>query len=272
MQRSYCYDRPTIYGVAGDKSENPQASEPHYRRIAAELRAAITQGEYRPGHTLPSVRTLMVKHEVSRQTVQNALKLLHAEGLIESNFGAGTVVRERPTIERRGLDRLRRKNREAGEGAFLRDGRSSGFTATSRTKVTFEPADERTAAALDIAVGDEVVVRSRVMSADDVPVQLATSRLPRSITAGTRIEQADTGKGGSYGLLDELGHRLQRGVEYVSTRPASVEEAAALRLRPGMPVFEVTRVAFTVDDRPVEINDMVMNGERYQLVYEVPLD
>ncbi|HEY3482619.1 MAG TPA: GntR family transcriptional regulator [Streptomyces sp.] len=258
--------------MGADTSGNAKASKPNARQIAADLRAQIARGDYRPGQQLPSTAALQKTYGVANQTVQNAFNLLHQQGITEGRAGAGVFVRERPTVQRRGLDRLRRANREAGQGAFLGDARYSGFTATSKTEVTFEPADERTAAALDIAVGDEVVVRSRVMSADDVPVQIATSRLPRSITAGSRIEQIDTGPSGSYGVLDELGHQLQHGVEYVSTRPATADEATLLRIQPGAPVFEVTRIAFTVAGRPVEINSMVMNGERYQLVYEVPLD
>jgi GntR family transcriptional regulator len=258
--------------VGEDANENKPARGARTRRVADELRAAIRSGEYRPGHQLPSTAALKDRFGVSNQTVQNALNVLRDEGLIEGRAGAGVFVRERPTVQRRGLDRLRRARRDIDQGAFMGDAIYSGFTANSQTTVSFEHADERTAAALDINVGDEVTVRSRVMSADGVPVQLATSRLPRSITIGSRIEEVDTGKGGSYALLDGLGYRLHHGVEYVSARPASPEEAELLRIQSGSPVFEVTRIAYDTTDRPVEINDMVMNGERYQLVYEVPLD
>lgn len=258
--------------VGEDANENKPARGARTRRVADELRAAIRSGEYRPGHQLPSTAVLKERYGVSNQTVQNALNVLRDEGLIEGRTGAGVFVRARPTVQRRGLDRLRRASRDIGQGAFMGDAVYSGFTATSQTEVTFEAADERTAAALGIDIGDEVTVRSRVMSADGVPVQLATSRLPRSITAGSRIEQVDTGAGGSYGLLDDLGYRLEHGVEYVSARPASAEEANLLRIQSGTPVFEVTRIAYDTTGRAVEINDMVMNGERYQLVYEVPLD
>ncbi|MBP2341097.1 GntR family transcriptional regulator [Saccharothrix coeruleofusca] len=258
--------------MAGDQSENPQASEPRYQQIAADLRAAITRGDYKPGHALPTVTTLKDHYGVSRQTVQTALAVLRAEGLTESRFGAGTIVRARPTVLRVSSKRLSRAERQAGRGAMMSDAATGGFTVTSSVSVSFTTADASLAETLGISEGDEVLVRDRVMSADGVRVQLATSWLPRTITRGTQIEQENSGQGGIYARLEDLGYRLARAVESVRARPATAEEAERLQLQLGAPVAEVVRVVFTSEDRPVEVNRMVMAGERYELVYEVPLD
>jgi len=63
--------------------------------------------------------------------------------------------------------------------------------------------ETRFAATLEIEPGTEVLVRDRIMFADDEPVQLATSYLPRDITRGTVIENEDTGPGGVYARLEE---------------------------------------------------------------------
>jgi DNA-binding transcriptional MocR family regulator len=60
-------------------------------RIAAELRAWITTAP--PGARLPSTRALVAHHQASPLTVQNALRDLRAEGLIDSQPGIGTFVR-----------------------------------------------------------------------------------------------------------------------------------------------------------------------------------
>lgn len=256
--------------MASDTSGNARP-ELRYRALAAELRAAITRREYRAGQALPSVSSLIKRHGVSRQTVQSALDVLRDEGLIEGRPGAGVFVRERPTVQRLARNRLSRAERDAGRGAMMTDAATGGFTVTVQTDVYFEHADPFTAETLRIAEGDEVVVRDRVMSADSVPVQLATSRLPRAITRGTRIEEADTGPGGTHARLEEAGHRLDRAVETVAARPATADEAGLLRTQPGTPVFEVERVVFTADSTPVEVNRMVMVAERYQLVYEIDM-
>jgi GntR family transcriptional regulator len=268
----YRYGHPYAQCVAGETSENPESGALLYKRIADELRTAITSGEYLPGHALPSVTQLMERYGVSRSTVQTALSMLRAEGLTENRYGAGTVVRARPTVIRLARNRLSRAERAAGRGAFMSDAAAGGFTPTTEVTVRTEPADEHTAAALGIAIGDEVLVRDRVMSADGVPIQLATSRLPRTITRGTRIEDEDTGPGGTYGRLEENGHHLDHAVESVRSRPATAEESARLGLPAGAPVFAVDRIAVDTAGRPVEVNRMVMAGERYELVYEIDMD
>lgn len=127
----------------------------------------------------------MARYGVARQTVQNAIDLLRVEGLVVGRSGVGWFVREPPVVQRLARNRLSRDERSAGRGAFVTDATDGGWTQGAQVVVRRESADERTAAELHIAVGDEILVRERVMSADGQPVQLATSRLPRTLTAGT---------------------------------------------------------------------------------------
>lgn len=256
--------------MASDTSGNARP-ELRYRALAAELRTAINRRDYRPGQALPSVSALIKQHGVSRQTVQSALDVLRDEGLIEGRPGAGVFVRERPTVKRLARNRLSRRERDAGRGAMMTDAAEGGFEVNVQVDVRFEPADADTADTLRIAEGDEVVVRDRIMSADGIPVQLATSRLPRAITRGTRIEDEDTGPGGTHKRLEEAAYVLDHGTELVKCRPATVEEAKLLRLQPGAPVLEVVRVVTTTEGLPVEVNRMVLAGERYELVYEIDM-
>lgn len=247
------------------------ASAPR-RNIAADLRKAIHSGEYRPGHQLPSGNTLAERYGVSRQTVHKAIDLLRAEGLVEGRSGAGWFVRERPAVIRVGPSRFSRSERDVGRGCTLSDGAGVGQKMTAESTVRFELACERTATELRIEPGEEITVRSRLMYADDQPVQLSTSRLPRAITRGTAIERKNTGKGGTYARLEEAGHTLERFEERVTTRLATADEVAALKLAPGSPVLAITRIAYEDSGDPVEMNDMVLAGDRYELVYDLPAD
>lgn len=240
------------------------------RRIAADLRHAIRHGDYGPGHQLPSGSVLMARYGVARQTVQNAIDLLRAEGLVIGRSGAGWFVRERPAVQRLARNRLSRDERSAGRGAFATDAVGGGWEPGVHVTVRYEPADERTATELRIAAGDEILVRERVMSADGQPVQLATSRLPRTLTTGTAIEHENTGPGGLYARLEEAGHHLHHFVERVTSRPAGDDESTRLQLSPGSPVLAITRTAYDTHGAPVETNDMVLVADRYELVYELP--
>ena len=60
-------------------------------RIVAALKQWIPGAA--PGARLPSTRSLVAKYQASPVTVQKALQVLNAEGLIESRPGVGTFVR-----------------------------------------------------------------------------------------------------------------------------------------------------------------------------------
>ncbi|WP_028924261.1 GntR family transcriptional regulator [Pseudonocardia acaciae] len=241
-------------------------------RIAEDLRTAVTSGRLRPGDPLPTARELMDRWGVARQTVQNAIDQLRTEGLVGSRPGRGWYVAERPAIRRLARNRLSKAERDAGRGAFLSDAAQGGWRPDVSVEVRRQPADDRIAGILDLA-GDvaEVVVRAREMRADGRVVQLATSYFPAGIAAGTAIEQPDTGDGGVYERLEELGFRLTHFEEAVNARPARPEEASGLGIPAGYPVLAVTRVAWA-GDRAVEVNDMVLAGDRYELVYTLPAD
>lgn len=64
-----------------------------YRRIAADLTAAVTSGELRPGDDLPSEAELVRRYQVSRGTVRQALAALDTAGLIDSRQGRPRRVR-----------------------------------------------------------------------------------------------------------------------------------------------------------------------------------
>jgi GntR family transcriptional regulator len=241
-------------------------------RIAEDLRTAITSGRYRPGDPLPTARELMDRWGVARQTVQNAVDQLQTEGLVTSQPGRGWYVAQRPTIRRLARNRLSNAERAAGRGAFLSDAEQGGWRPDVSVEITRRPADDRIAGILGLTDDDpEVVVRARTMRADDRVVQLATSYLPADIAAGTAIERADTGAGGIYARLEELGHRLTHFEEAVSARPSRPEEASALGIPSGNTILAVTRTAWA-GERAVEVNDMVLAGDRHELVYTLPAD
>jgi GntR family transcriptional regulator len=72
--------------------------------------------------------------------------------------------------------------------------------------------------------------------------------------------------------LEETGHRLASFAEHVGARMPSPDEASLLQLAEGVPVITVTRVAYREDGTPVEMNDMTLAADRYQLSYEWPAD
>ena len=65
---------------------------PKYQQILNELRRSIATGEAKPGERLPSETDLGERYNVSRLTVQRALKELQIVGLVDRRAGSGTYV------------------------------------------------------------------------------------------------------------------------------------------------------------------------------------
>jgi GntR family transcriptional regulator/MocR family aminotransferase len=71
------------------------AGQPTYVRICERIRAAIVGGALAPNARLPSGRTLAMDLGVARNTVEEALSQLVADGYVMRRRGAGTFVAER---------------------------------------------------------------------------------------------------------------------------------------------------------------------------------
>jgi GntR family transcriptional regulator len=250
---------------------DPTSDRPAYLQIADQLRQAIAEGQLAPGAKLPSERALMGTYGAARGTVRQAIATLRAEGLIDIEHGRGAFVRRRPPVQRKAYDRFARRHREAGKAAYLAELEEEGRQPEVQVlEVAQAPASVEVARLLHVAKGDPVLVRRRRYLADGQPMELATSYLPWELVKGTQIEQPDTGPGGIYARLEEMGHRLKRFTEDVRARMPLPEEARALQLPPGVPVFALVRTAFDMEDRPVEVCDTVMAADRYVLSYELP--
>src|SRR4051812_8672197 len=65
---------------------------PPYAQIADAMRESIRTGDLPPGQRLPSGRDLASQYGVALMTVQKALTVLRAEGLVRSYRGRGTFV------------------------------------------------------------------------------------------------------------------------------------------------------------------------------------
>lgn len=67
---------------------------PVYRQIMDQVRGAIALGALHPGDQLPTVRQLAVDLSINPNTVVRAYRELELGGLLESNQGTGTFIRE----------------------------------------------------------------------------------------------------------------------------------------------------------------------------------
>jgi GntR family transcriptional regulator len=239
---------------------------PAYERVATVLRAAILDCQITG--RLPSLDTLAAQHDASREVVRRAIGILRGEGLVVTQQGRGTYVRTFQRIVRRSPSRL--SGRRWRSGQKIQDADTGTRPRTADVIVGEAPAPPFAAQALGVAEDEPVLFRSRRFLVERRPVQLATSYLPLDLVGGTRVAYTDTGPGGIYARLAELGHTPTRFTEHLTARAPRPDEVERLELATavGALVFQITRYAYTAAGRCVEVNGMVLDATAYELIYD----
>lgn len=238
-----------------------------YLVIAEELRGRITGGEFAPGDRLPSVAELGRAHGVSPSVGARAYSVLVDDGLVISRHGAGHYVRgpESPQLL------VRQHRRRSEDSPFAQGAAEQGAVGTWRHESVTAVADARIAQRLEIAEGDPVMRTDYVYLADDVPVQLAASWEPMSITGHSMIVLPEAGPYAGIGVaarMRVIGIEVGDPVECVRARPATRAEATALSITPAAPVMFIERTYYDQSNgRPVETADITMRGDRWVAVY-----
>ena len=242
------------------------APKPQYEQIADLLRHRINDGAYPPGTALPSEPDLSLELGVSRVTVNRAMGLLRASGLVRVRRGAGTFVRTLPMIVRDARSRYASRGKGTGAGQV----EIAQLGLTSRTvygHIGQIPAPARVAQPLGLPEGADVLVRRRVLYANDEPTQIADSFYPWHLVAANPPLAEELGPGGSYGWLAAMGLSVARFSEDVTVRMPTDTERTILGIEASQPVFDLDHVARLGDGTPIEVAVHVLTGHLWKLRY-----
>jgi GntR family transcriptional regulator len=227
-----------------------------YQAIAAAIRADIESGKYPRGSELPGQHELAALYKVNQTTINRALRVLTACGLIISRRGVRSIVMPIPPIIRDAAQRYSKASRERAGSGGAYDSQIKALGHTPRVDLAVERAvpSARVAELLGVPTGEaSVIVRRRVMWADDVITQLADSYVAVGLFGDTVLEQIDEGVGGMVSRMAELGHPQVRIVEETVGRPATPEEAAALGINDEQAVLYKEHVGYGSDGKALEV-------------------
>ena len=151
-----------------------ESPAPLYQQLADILRKDIAEARLPAGVAFPSERKLMARYQVTRTTVRSAIGILKQEGMVVSEHGAGSFVRD-PKADRRRVD-ARRVGvvRPAAPEKAKTDG--SQPEREFRLQAIIESSERRTkvtpwiAELLQVEIGTEVLVQETTgLYADGVP-------------------------------------------------------------------------------------------------------
>ena len=126
---------------------------------------------------------------------------------------------------------------------------------------------ERIIKALRLKEKEKVLRIERLRLADKKVICVLISYLPLSL--GIKIEDDFTGS--LYNLLEKkYGFTITKGDEIIEASAASKHEARLLKIKEGSPVLCMSRVTYTLDNRPLELVEGTYRADRYR--YSITLE
>jgi GntR family transcriptional regulator len=232
------------------------AGMPLYRVVKRALLQAIESQACPPGATLPSEAVLAAALGVSIGTLRRAVDELVAEHILVRRQGRGTfVATHNPS---RFLFQFFHVERSDG----LRESPALDLVSFERLR-----ADEETAAALQLRIGDPLIQIENRLRLQGSAVIYDRLRLPAALFKGLSERRLRERSATIYQLYQsDYGITVLRALERARAIAADRSAARVLGLAPGMPVMEVRRTALTFGDRPVEYRVSIIDTRNHDYV------
>jgi GntR family transcriptional regulator len=111
---------------------------------------------------------------------------------------------------------------------------------------------------LEIDQDAPAILRRRLVTLDDRPVEIADSWYPLAVAEGTGLAEQKPIRGGALRLLAGLGYMAARHVEDVAIVDPPADATAELGTSP---VLELIRTSYTANDVPFEVAVMLMSRD-----------
>ncbi|MFY1689246.1 UTRA domain-containing protein [Plantactinospora sp. WMMB782] len=183
-------------------------------------------------------------------------------------------VRNRPPLMRLCTERYSRsRRRTTGASPFRMEATAQGRAPRAECyAISRQSAPSEIAGLLALAPGEQIVCRENRYYADEEPVQLGQTYIPMEIANSSALfEKTNLGPGGLFERFEDLGYRMARIREQVTTRFPTRQEALALKVPPNVPVILVLHTATDDNGRPFEVTRFIMRSDLMTVQYEIPL-
>jgi GntR family transcriptional regulator len=220
-------------------SENDDG-RPLYAQVRERLTERIRTGTWKPGQLIPNEFEIAAEFQVSQGTARKAISELAADGLVVRRQGRGTFVVERTpaSVQFRFFNIF-----DAAGNAVLPDSRDVQSTVADAS------AAERAALGLDEE--GQVIRIARTRTREGTAFIREWIALPQALFSGLLDRGAIPNT--LYDLFQkDFGILVMRTDDRLSAVAADAETAAALAIEPGAPLLRIERIAFALDDTPVE--------------------
>jgi GntR family transcriptional regulator len=231
---------------------------PLYYQVRTRILERIEAGEFARGDMLPSDEDLSTTYGVSMITTKRAMAELAKEGIVVRRQGKGTFVRA-PLLEDLSAALALAKPTMTHAGASHHK-----LLSVRETKAGPEIANM-----LKIAPDSKVTSIERLKIIGNEPSAYESSLIPSEICPG--LAGRMTGNSLAHEVLQsQYQVRLVRARLTIEPTILKAREARLLETDSGAPAMLLTRITYTVGDRPVEIYREVVRGDRLKYTLEFP--
>jgi GntR family transcriptional regulator len=211
----------------------------------------------------------MEKFQASRNTIRLALAALANEGLVATEHGRGTFVRERRVLTYHAA-RAERADRPSSwqTDAYFDEVREAGREPSQTFSLRIEPAGPDVCARLHIEQDKLVVLRKVVRYLDGQPWSDQDSWYPVDVAEQAGLTSPHDLPQGTIRAMANAGHVEIGHIDELTARMPSPDEVRTLSLAAGVPVMVYVRTAWT-NERPVRVTHTIFPADRNRIVYEL---
>ncbi len=232
---------------------------PLYAQVKDLLVRRLVAGAWRPGEALPSEFSLAAEFKVSQGTVRKALDELAAQNVVVRQQGKGTFVATH--TPQRALFHFFHLVGDNGARAMP----SHRVLSLRNAKATKSESDR-----LKVKAGGPVIRLNRLRQLGGRTAIVERIVLPGGHFPGLVERMGDELPNEVYRYYEEIyGVTVARAAERLKAVAATAEDARWLGLRPGAPLLEIDRIAYGLDDRPVELRVSRCDTARHHYVSEI---
>lgn len=240
----------------GHAARQTQAAEPLYKQIERDILQCLARGEWKPGAQLPTEAELAARFGVAIFTVRAGIGELVDSGILTRQQGKGTfVVRHERDRSRQNYSRVYYSN---GRRIIPTHERVIRFAKQRGTRALVESLD------LDEHKAPFVYAWDTLVHVGENCVSLRHLVVPAHLFPGLSAKVFDDNEQNIYSLYqDGWGVTVLRLEERISSALAGRRVAELLGIKPGAPLLQVDRVAFTYNNVPVELRSRVYDSSRF---------
>lgn len=231
------------------------STEPLWQQVLDDIKRRLASGEIRD--RFPTDRELVETYGVSRHTVREAVRRLHALGVIERERGRGSIVRQTGFVQPLGT-----------LYSLFRAIEAQGVSQRS-TVLSFGTSPDAAAAAyFGLDADTDIVHLERIRHAGDQPLALDTVWLDPRV--GTALLDADMTHTALYDELERrVGVRMTGGEERISARVPDPQLREVLELDEDEAVLRVDRLGES-EGKVIECRVTLVRASLFALVMRWP--